>query len=341
MKEKEYNVLLVGCGGMANTWIQYLLKKDGVKILGLCDIIYEKSVRMKENYKIDCATFPDIKSAFDSNLPFNLTVDCTTPESHEEVVTYALEHGCDVIGEKPMAVTREGAKHQISAADSNRKTYSVMQNRIYLPGMRAIRESLNENLLGKLGAISSDFFIGAHFGGFRDLMENVLILDMAIHTFYQARFLIGANPVSVYCQEFNPAGSWYKGNASAIAIFEFDNGVVYDYRGSWCSEGFNTTWECDWRLVGEFGTIKWNGADKPKAQLKIDEGKHFIYPTREIEIDKPYNHKNTGHFGCFDEMFDALDFGRRAETDCHDNYYSMNMVYGAIESAKSGKKIYL
>jgi len=48
-----------------------------------------------------------------------------------------------------------------------------------------------------------------------------------------------------------------------------------------------------------------------------------------------------GHEGCFDEMFSALLEGRPAETDCHENYFAMNMVYGAIESAKYGKKVML
>jgi hypothetical protein len=33
--------------------------------------------------------------------------------------------------------------------------------------------------------------------------------------------------------------------------------------------------------------------------------------------------------------------GRKAETDCSDNIKSMAMVFGAIESAKTGKKIML
>ena len=51
--------------------------------------------------------------------------------------------------------------------------------------------------------------------------------------------------------------------------------------------------------------------------------------------------KHTGHEGCFEEMFNALIEKRPAETDCHDNYFAMNMVYGAIESAKYGKKVVL
>ena len=37
-------------------------------------------------------------------------------------------------------------------------------------------------------------------------MDSPLVLDMAIHTFDQARFITGANPISVYCHEFNPPG---------------------------------------------------------------------------------------------------------------------------------------
>ena len=36
--------------------------------------------------------------------------------------------------------------------------------------------------IGALGILNSDFYIGAHFGGFRDEMASVLLLDMAIHT---------------------------------------------------------------------------------------------------------------------------------------------------------------
>lgn len=57
----------------------------------------------------------------------------------------------------------------------------------------------------------------AHFGGFRDKMPSPLILDMAIHHFDLARYMSGADPVAVYAKEFNPAGSWYKGDVSATA----------------------------------------------------------------------------------------------------------------------------
>jgi len=339
----QFKIILAGCGGMANAWLTYMLKREDVEIVGLCDIIVERAADMKKRYNLPETTkiFDDIKKSLIACPETNLVVDCTTPDAHELIATTAMNFGADVIGEKPMAETREQALNQIAVADKTGRSYAVMQNRIYLPGMRTIRKALNENLLGRVGSVSSDFFIGAHFGGFRDLMDNVLILDMAVHTFYQARFLIGANPKSVYCHEFNPAGSWYKGNASAVAIFEFDNGVVYDYRGSWCSEGFNTSWECDWRIIGEKGTVKWDGGSNLAAQIKKDGAAGFTVPFDEIKLDMLDIGKSHGHEGCFNEMFNALTEKRPAETDCHENYYSMNMVYGAIESAKYGKKIIL
>ncbi|MNJ47989.1 hypothetical protein D3C77_431680 [compost metagenome] len=195
--------------------------------------------------------------------------------------------------------------------------------------------------------INADFFLGPHFGGFRDMMESPLILDMAIHTFDQARFVIGADPVSVYCHEFNPPGSWYKGNASAVCIYEMSDGSVFSYRGSWCAEGASTSWEADWRIIGEKGTAIWDGIQAPYAEVLASElaadetaEKKFIRDTVRVEAAMGWNGK-PGHEGCLDEMFLALKEGRPAETDCRDNVHSMAMVLGAIESAKSGRKVML
>ena len=135
-----------------------------------------------------------------------------------------------------------------------------MQNRRYDLQIRRLREFLASDALGPVTTVNCDFYIGAHFGGFRDHMKHVLLLDMAIHTFDQARCLAQADPVAVYCHEWNPVSSWYDHDASAVVVFEMTGGLVYTYRGSWCSEGLNTTWESDWRIVGTKGSVSWDGA---------------------------------------------------------------------------------
>jgi len=116
--------------------------------------------------------------------------------------------------------------------------------------------------------------------------------------------------------------------------------VVYNYQGSWCAEGHNTSWECEWRLCGANGSILWDGRNAPIAQIVKKDATGFILPFDDY-ILPTIQTPTIGHEGCFDEMFAALTDNRPAETDCHDNYLSMNMVYGAIESAKAQKKIYL
>ncbi len=67
---------------------------------------------------------------------------------------------------------------------------------------------------GSAGSASSRaaFFKAPHFGGFREQMAlPAARVDMAIHQFDLARDLIGSEPVSVFCESFNPGWSWYAG----------------------------------------------------------------------------------------------------------------------------------
>ena len=37
------------------------------------------------------------------------------------------------------------------------------------------------------------------------------------------------------------------------------DGVIFNYRGSWCADGARTSWEAAWRIVGERGSLVWDG----------------------------------------------------------------------------------
>ena len=186
--------------------------------------------------------------------------------------------------------------------------------------------------VGAPGFVRADFFIGAHFGGFRDAMEYPLLVDMAIHTFDQARFITGADAVEVSALAFNPKGSWYKGDAAAICNFRLSTGAIFSYRGSWCADGANTSWEADWRVNGTKGTALWDGGPQPWADVvTADTG--FRRPTERREAPQDWAGRE-GHDGCLDAMFESLASGRPTETDCNDNVKSVAMVFAAVESAK-------
>lgn len=334
-----YKIIIAGCGGMANAWVEYGKQRTDAKIVGLVDINEEQAQKLANKHGLIVPIFKDVKKAAQATGA-NLVFDTTIPEVHKQIAMAAFEVGCDVMGEKPMAASLKDAQMMLEAAQNQGRYYAVMQNRRFNQNIRGFREIIAQGNIGTTGFVNADFFLGAHFGGFRDAMASPLILDMAIHTFDQARFISGADPVSVYCHEFNPPGSWYAGNAAAVCIFEMSDGSVFNYRGSWCAEGAPTSWEAQWRVTGTKGTAIWDGHAAPYYETIVPtEGKVFLNKFERHEPTPPVMH-NEGHPACLDEMFSALNENRKAETDCSDNIKSMRMVFGALESAAQGKKIH-
>lgn len=335
---EKFRVALAGCGGMANTWLKYALSRNDTEIVALIDIKEENARKMAGNYNLSCGIYENIAEAIKDSKA-NLVFDVTIPESHRHIVTTSLEMGCDVFGEKPLAASIKEAEEMVETAKRTGKNYFVMQNRRYDKRIRSLRDIVASGTIGQPGYIGADFFLGPHFGGFRDIMESPLVLDMAIHTFDAARLVIGRDAVSVYCHEFNPPGSWYKGNASAVCIFEMDDGSVFCYRGSWCSEGVPTSWESEWRVSGNKGTAIWDGVNAPYYEIVVPSDEpRFTNEFKKITPGLIWEGRER-HEGCLDEMFSSLISGKKAMTDCSDNIKSLAMVFAAIESAKKGIKV--
>jgi predicted dehydrogenase len=321
---------------MSRAWINASKLIPGLELVGFVDINESAAQKRAEEYGGTPVVDADLKTVLDKTSP-DMVFDCTIPEAHIGVTLTALEHGCHVLGEKPLADSMENARKMVAAAQEAGKLYAVIQNRRYDPNIRRLKRFIDGGALGNITTINCDFYIGAHFGGFRDHMHHVLLLDMAIHTFDAARFLSGADPVSVYCKEWNPAGSWYDHDASAVAIFEMSNGLVYTYRGSWCADGLPTTWESDWRIIGQKGTVRWHGNAEMQAQVVSETG-GFMSKYADVEIHAdPGTDKVDGHNGLMRNFVDCVRNGGTPDTICTDNIKSLAMVFGAIESAETGK----
>ena len=263
---QRLNALLVGAGSMGRTWAKTLLDTPAVHLAAWVDVRLDVVSGAAQELGLDSVHVGTSLSGAIHEARPDFVVDVAVPEAHRQVTLEALAHGLPVLGEKPLADSMAAAREIVTAAERAGKLFMVSQNRRYNPGLQALRRQITEQL-GGLGILNSDFSIGAHFGGFRDQMPSPLLLDMAIHTFDAARYLSGADPLSVYCEEFNPPWSWYRGDACATAIFEMSGGLRYTYRGSWCSEGCHTSWDSDWRAVGPHGTARWDGESAPEAEI--------------------------------------------------------------------------
>ena len=336
MSEKK-RVVLVGCGGISNSWFKPAKEFDDIEFVGLVDLNIANAEDRNKEYNLNAVVGEDLQEVLNKTNP-DVVFDCTVPSAHCGVVLTALNHGCDVLGEKPMANSMMEAKRMVKAAKDNNRVYAVIQNRRYLKNIVAYRDHLAFGKFGDLTTLNADFYIGAHFGGFRDEMEHVLLIDMAIHTFDQARFISGKDPVSVLAFEWNPPGSWYKHGASAICTFEMSDGVVFSYRGSWCSEGMNTSWECNWRAICTKGSLVWNGTDKMDGEV-ITGNEGFSREKEKMILSAPVELEFSDHAGVIREFMNSLHNGTEPQTVCTDNIKSLAMVHAAVESAESGKKV--
>jgi len=338
-----FRAVLAGCGGMAKGWLRALREqpelKDRVQIVGLVDLDLSAAERLRQEFNLDtAATGTELDRMLSVTKP-DLLFDVVVPQARHDVVMTGLRHGCHVLTEKPMAASLDEARSLVAAAKAAGRVHAVVQNRRFIEGVRRIRETIASGALGQLTALHADFFIGAHFGGFREQMQDVLLLDMAIHTLDAARFMAGAEPLAVYCHETNPAGSWYAHGAAANAIFEFSGEIVFTYRGSWVAEGGTTSWESAWRIVGTTGTLLWDGADNFDARA-VAEQSGFLRPLRDVVVSPPPHPSEThGHASVIAEFLDAVETGRTPETAGADNIKSLAMVFAAIESARTRQRV--
>ncbi|MDI7861562.1 Gfo/Idh/MocA family oxidoreductase [Rhizobiaceae bacterium n13] len=328
---------------MAKGWLRALREtpslRDNVIVVGLVDLDRQTAEALASEFDLSgVAIGTDLPAVLSQTNP-DILFDVVVPAARRSVVAAGLAHGCHVLSEKPMAMSLDEARELRVLADRAGKLHAIVQNRRYIAGVRRIRRLIEDGALGRLTGLHCDFFLGPHFGGFREQMANVLLLDMAIHTFDAARFISGKDPLTVYCHEHNPPGSWYRHGAAANAIFEFSDDVVFTYRGSWCAEGAPTSWESAWRITGTQGTILWDGAEKFEANVVIGRD-GFFRSIEPVGVPVPENESEThGHASVIESFITAIRVGGRPETDGSDNIKSLAMVFGAIDSARDHRRV--
>ena len=318
-------VVVVGAGGMGRAWLRTVEESPVVELAGIVDLDLEAARAAaawlgRPDLPVDAGT-----ARLASNVGAQAVINVTVPAAHHPVTTEALAAGLPVLGEKPVASTVAQGLSLAAAAELHGQLFMVSQSRRYNRQLfEAKRLSAS---LGAVGIVSAEFFKAPQFGGFRDAMDHPLLLDMAIHQFDMARFLLDADPVSVFCEEYNPSWSWYRGDAGATAVFEMSGGERFVFTGSWCSPGRETSWNASWRVSGESGTVLWDGDNEPVTSLAPDGGSSED-PGQEIA-------------GSLRDFVAAVRTGSIPMGRVHQNIMSLAMVEAAILSAATGSRVSL
>ncbi|MFJ4028662.1 Gfo/Idh/MocA family protein [Paenarthrobacter sp. NPDC089989] len=316
-------VLVVGAGGMGRAWLRTVEESPLVELAGIVDLDLAAAAGAaaalgRPDLPVGAGT-----AALASDVGAQAVINVTVPAAHHPVTTEALAAGLPVLGEKPVASSVAQGLSLAAAAELHGQLFMVSQSRRY--NRHLFEAKRLSTALGSIGILSAEFFKAPRFGGFRDAMDHPLLLDMAIHQFDMARFLLDADPVSVFCEGYNPAWSWYRGDAGASAVFEMTGGERFVFTGSWCSPGMETSWNAAWRISGENGTVLWDGDNEPVSSVPVPEGS-VSDPGQEIA-------------GSLRDFVSALRTGNTPMGRVHQNIMSLAMVEAAMLSATSGARV--
>ena len=116
-------------------------------------------------------------------------------------------------------------------------------------------------------------------------------------------------------------------------------GIVANFRGSWCAQGLPTDFVAHWRIIGEHGTVLWDGKEGFECEV-VSAQTGFQYPVKSLEVPAgDFGIKAQGHGGIMREFVAAIGGGDAPETNAADNFNSLQMVLGAVQSSDKGARV--
>ena len=155
MKPREaLRVGLVGCGEIADVHIPAILKLEHVELVAVCDLDEDLARKVARRYSVG-SYYTDLSELL---LKGQLDlVDITAPpRTHLALSIKAMEAGCHVLVEKPMALNLDEADNMIEAAKNNRVRLGVFHSFLFLPAVIKAKSMIEKGAIGDLIGASID-----------------------------------------------------------------------------------------------------------------------------------------------------------------------------------------
>jgi predicted dehydrogenase len=178
--------------------------------------------------------------------------DAQVTSQRYPAVMKALNAGAHVYVEKPTGATSEQAADLADAADRAGVKHGVVQDKLFLPGIRALRSLIDGGFFGRILSVRGEFGYWVFEGDWRTSQRpswnyrkedgGGIVLDMFPHWTYVLEGLFGpieavtARAVTHIPDRWDERGERYDATAddAAYAIFELAGGVVAQLNSSWC-----------------------------------------------------------------------------------------------------------
>ena len=343
---------LIGCGRISFKHIEAIVNnKEQIELVAVCDPVTEKAEAKKTEYlkAIPGATvsvYTDYQKMLAEVKP-DLVSIATPSGMHCSIACDALNAGCHVITEKPMALSTDDAQLMIDTAKKNGKKLAVsFQNRFNAPVQKA-RVAYEKGRFGRMlhGMISvrwnrnESYYAEADWRGTWE-QDGGTLMNQCTHGIDLLQWMMGEDAVRVQAQTrrfLRPIDAEDFG----CAIVEFASGAVGIIEGT--ADVYPKNLNETLSLFGEKGSVVIGGLAVNKIETWRFSDAQQVGDTEEVVLDPNAGDPPTvygfGHSALFKDVIEAIESGREPLVSGEKGKKALDIILAIYESQKTGKPV--
>ena len=342
------NYALIGCGRIATNHIKAAVNNQ-LNIVAVCDVLPEamENLLAKHGLENDSSIkrYTDYKQMIEEN-EITLVSIATESGIHAEIALYCIDHGINLIIEKPMAMSMADAEEIIRRSDEKGvKVSACHQNRFNI-AIQELRRALEAGRFGRLshGSIhvrwnrNENYYTQAPWRG-TWAQDGGCLMNQCIHGIDLLRWMMGDEVEEVYGVTKQQFHDYLECEDIGMAVVKFKNGAVGTIEGT--TNVYPRNLEETLYIFGESGTVKiggtstnnidvWNFADEGAEDEKnkgLQEATSNVY--------------GNGHTSLFADVMDAIKNDRKPYVDAVAGRNALEMILAIYQSAATSKPVKL
>jgi predicted dehydrogenase len=336
----ELRFAIFGTGFWSHFQVPAWFEVGGVKLVACYNRTISKAEAVAKKFGIPKVY--DDPEALLLNEPLDFIDIITEIDAHAPLVYLAARHNIPVICQKPMAPNLLTAEKMVAVCREARIPFFVHENWRWQTPIRALKQTLSENLIGTPFRARIDMLSGFPVfinQPFLKTLEHFILTDLGSHILDIARFLFG-EARSLYCQTHRVHKD-IKGEDVATVMMEMGEATTVTcnlaYAGNYLEhDSFPQTFVF---VEGERGSIELGPGYWLRVTIKDGTLARRVQPRHYLWADPAYDVVHSSIVPCNANILKALQGQGQAETTGEDNLKTMRLVYAAYESALEWKVI--
>jgi predicted dehydrogenase len=145
-----YKIAIVGCGFISDAHIK-AWRKNRCEVTSICDVSKDALLRFAAKHRVP-KTYTDFEKMLQETEVDVIDV-CTPPQTHKQLALKALDYGCHVFSEKPLALTFNDAKEIIERGKARGLKVWTTCNWIFMPSIIKAFSMISKGAIGELQSV--------------------------------------------------------------------------------------------------------------------------------------------------------------------------------------------